>query len=193
MYQPNTIDKEWHFVSRFCGIKIPPPLITSPNQKQIKFTFYSDNVNYAQGFEFSYDYVTLPGINFTKWNDSTFTHPTLLFISFLECIFNYYTTKNKTSGQILIANNIRATYYCDWYITTNPNKNILLHFVNKGLEDFKKNQFIINIYDLGSIVSESQYTQTSSNDLILKPPRYTYYLDHAVKSFTVNSSRIRIQ
>lgn len=61
VYQPNVISKEWHLVNRFCGVKIPPPFITNQDQKQVRFTFYSDNVNYAQGFEFNYDYVTLPG------------------------------------------------------------------------------------------------------------------------------------
>lgn len=110
-----------------------------------------------------------------------------------ECSYNYYTTKNKTSGQIVVANNIRATYYCDWYITTNPGKHVLLHFINQGLEDYKKNQFIINIYDLGSFSLESQYKLPAQANHPLKPPRYTYYLDQAVNTFSVNSSRVRIQ
>lgn len=61
IYESHQLKKKWQLVSRHCGTKIPPPFITSSNQKQVKFTFFSDNVNYAQGFEFNYDYVKLPG------------------------------------------------------------------------------------------------------------------------------------
>ena len=102
--------KNWHMIDKFCGTRIPAPFITNEYQKQIKFTFFSDNVNYAQGFEFNYDYVRLP-----------------------ECIFDYTTDSNKSSGQIVISSDLKTNYYCDWYVNTEADKSILLTIKNQDL------------------------------------------------------------
>jgi len=165
------LEKDWFLVSRFCGSKLPAPFITNPNQKQLKFTFFSDNVNYAQGFQFNYDYVRLP-----------------------ECVYNLRTTPNKTGGQIIISNNIRAVYHCDWYITTEPGLTILLNIQNEYLEDYKQNQFVIRIFELADLNNEYLVSSSlESNEPMISSPRYTYHLDPMAKNFEVNSSRIRIQ
>jgi hypothetical protein len=48
-------------ILRYCGNTIPAPIITDESAKQVKIVFYSDNVNYAQGFNINYNYVRIPG------------------------------------------------------------------------------------------------------------------------------------
>ena len=89
---------------------MPAPLITEQNTKQIKFIFISDNTNYAQGFAFNYNYVRLP-----------------------ECSYNYLTNSNVSSGEIVISDDLKSQYHCDWYITAEPDKILLLTIKNSNL------------------------------------------------------------
>lgn len=102
--------QNWYLVNRYCGAKVPAPFITEENTKQIKFIFISDNANYAQGFAFNYNYVKLP-----------------------ECLYNYRTSSNVSSGEIAISDDLKSQYYCDWYITADPDKILLLTIKNQNL------------------------------------------------------------
>ncbi len=84
-------------------------------------------------------------------------------------------------------------YHCDWYITTEPGLAILMNIRNEDLEDHKKNQFVIRIFDLAGSNNEYAVGALGSNEPLITPPRHIYHLDSLTKNFEVNSSRIRIQ
>lgn len=60
-------------------------------------------------------------------------------------------------------------------------------------DDFKRNQFILRIFDLGRFDVNKQYTEYIDNGDQKFNPRYTYHLDQSSRNYDVNSSRIRIQ
>jgi hypothetical protein len=95
---------------RLCGSTIPPPFITDELTRKVKLSFYSDNSNYAQGFNLNYNYVRVP-----------------------ECKYNIVTSENISHGQIIINRELTTYYYCDWFIKTDSDKSILLSFKNENL------------------------------------------------------------